>query len=79
MKNRPFQLTDNESVESCVACERVKKEDANIQQCATAKSLLGLYLIIREEEKRTRRDPVGTGGAILQEVFGALKSGHQQG
>lgn len=51
----------------------VKKEDANIQQYVTGKSLDGLYLIIGEEEKKIRRDPVGTGSAILQKVFGALK------
>ena len=51
----------------------VKKEDANIQQYVTGKSLDGLYLIIGEEEKKIRRDPVGTGSAILQKVFGAMK------
>ncbi len=51
----------------------VKKEDANIQQYVTRKSLDGLYLIIAEEEKKIRQDPVGTGSAILQKVFGSLK------
>ena len=51
----------------------VRKEDANIQQYVTGKSLDGLYLIIGEEEKKIRRDPVGTGSAILKKVFGAMK------
>ena len=51
----------------------VKKEDANIQQYVTGKSLDGLYAIIGEEEKKIRQDPLGTGSAILQKVFGALK------
>ena len=51
----------------------VKKEDANIQQYVTGKSLDGLYLIIGEEEKKIRQDPVGTGSDILKKVFGALK------
>ena len=51
----------------------VKKEDANIQQYVTGKSLDGLYLMIGEEEKKIRRDPVGSGSAILQKVFGPLK------
>lgn len=51
----------------------VRKEDANIQQYVTGKSLDGLYLIIGEEEKKIRQDPVGTGSAILQKVFGAMK------
>ncbi len=51
----------------------LKKEDANIQQYVTGKSLDGLYLIIGEEEKKIRQDPVGTGSAILKKVFGAVK------
>ena len=51
----------------------VKKEDANIQQYVTGKTLDGLYLVIGEEERKIRQDPVGSGSAILQKVFGALK------
>jgi hypothetical protein len=51
----------------------VKKEDANIQQYVTGKTLDGLYLMIGEEERKIRKDPIGTGSAILQKVFGALK------
>jgi hypothetical protein len=51
----------------------VKKEDANIEQYVTGKTLDGLYLVIGEEEKKIRQDPVGSGSAILQKVFGALK------
>ena len=50
----------------------VKKEDANIQQYVTGKTLDGLYLMIGEEEKKIRQDPVGTGSALLKKVFGAL-------
>jgi hypothetical protein len=51
----------------------VKKEDANIQQYVTRKSLDGLYYMIGEEEKKIRQDPIGTGSALLKKVFGALK------
>ena len=51
----------------------VRKEDANIQQYVTGKSLDGLYLIIGEEEKKIRQDPIGAGSSILTKVFGALK------
>lgn len=51
----------------------VRPEDANIQQYVTGKALDGLYLMIGEEEKKIRQDPVGTGSAILRRVFGALK------
>ena len=51
----------------------VKKEDANIQQYVTGKSLDGLYLMIAEEEQKIRQDPVGSGSAILKKVFGSMK------
>jgi hypothetical protein len=50
----------------------LRGEDANIQQYVTARALDGLYRIIGEEEKKIRRDPVGTGSAILKKVFGGL-------
>ena len=51
----------------------VKKEDANVQQYVTGKALDGLYLMIGEEERKIRKDPVATGSAILKKVFGSLK------
>ena len=51
----------------------VKKEDANIQQYVTGKALDGLFVMIGEEERKIRKDPVATGNAILKKVFGALK------
>jgi hypothetical protein len=56
-----------------VATGLVKKEDANIQQYVTGKTLDGLYLMIGEEERKIRKDPIGTGSAILQKVFGSLR------
>lgn len=51
----------------------MRREDASIQQYVTGKALDGLYLVIGEEERKIRRDPVGTGSAVLSKVFGALK------
>jgi hypothetical protein len=48
----------------------VKPEDANVQQYVTTKALDGLFLMIGEEEKKIRADPVKTGSAILRKVFG---------
>ncbi len=48
----------------------LKGDDANIQRYVTAKSLDGLYLVIGDEERKIRQDPVGTGSAILRKVFG---------
>jgi len=50
----------------------LKREDASIQQYVTGKALDGLYLVIGEEERKIRRDPVGTGSALLGKVFGSL-------
>jgi hypothetical protein len=49
----------------------VRKEDANIQQYVTGKTLDGLYFMIGEEERKIRRDPIATGSALLQKVFGS--------
>lgn len=51
----------------------IGKDDANLQQYVTGKALDGLYLMIGEEERKIRRDPAGTGSAILKQVFGSLK------
>jgi Protein of unknown function (DUF4197) len=51
----------------------VDKHDANIQQYVTDKALDGLYLMIGEEERKIRKNPVATGSAILKKVFGAIK------
>jgi Protein of unknown function (DUF4197) len=48
----------------------LKGDDANLQRHVTAKSLDGLYYMIGQEEKKIRKDPVGTGSAILKKVFG---------
>ena len=48
----------------------VKEEDANVEAYVTRKALDGLYLVIGEEEKKIRADPIGTGSAILKKVFG---------
>jgi hypothetical protein len=51
----------------------VGRDDANIQSYITGKALDGLYLIIGEEERKIRQDPIGTGSAILKKVFGSLR------
>lgn len=63
----------NEFASKAAGFGLVRKEDANIQQYVTGRTLDGLYRMIGEEEQKIRQDPVGTGSAILQKVFGALK------
>jgi len=51
----------------------VGKDEAKIENYVTGKTLDGLFFMIGEEEKKIRRDPVGTGSAILKKVFGVFK------
>lgn len=64
----------NQIAGKAVSMGLVKGDQAKIEQYVTAKALDGLYFMIGEEEKKIRQDPVGTGSAVLQKVFGALKS-----
>ncbi len=48
------------------------KKDADLDTYVTHKAMDGLFLMIAEEEKAIRRDPIGTGSHLLQQVFGAL-------
>lgn len=49
------------------------KQPQTIEQHVTAKALDGLFLMIGEEERKIRQDPVGTGSALLSKVFGSLR------
>ncbi|WP_280156643.1 DUF4197 domain-containing protein [Piscinibacter sp. XHJ-5] len=51
----------------------IREQDANVQQYVTGKALDGLFVVIAEEERKIRQDPVGTGSAILKRVFGAIR------
>ena len=51
----------------------VKDDQATVEQYVTKKTLDGLYLMIGEEEKAIRKDPVGQSSALLKKVFGALR------
>jgi hypothetical protein len=51
----------------------VKQDDASIETYVTRKALDGLYLMIAEQEKSFRTDPVGATSNIVKKVFGALR------
>ena len=51
----------------------VKQDDASIETYVTRKALDGLYLMIAEQEKSFRTDPVGASSSIVKKVFGALR------
>jgi hypothetical protein len=48
------------------------KKDADLDTYVTHKAMDGLFLMIAEQEKAIRKDPVGTGSRLLQQVFGAV-------
>ena len=50
----------------------VKKDQANLEQYVTQKALDGVYLMMAEEEKAIRKDPVGQTSSLLKKVFGAV-------
>jgi hypothetical protein len=64
----------NQYADRGVALGVVEGEHADLDEYVTQKALDGLYLMMAEEEKKIRNDPVGTGKSILKKVFGALKN-----
>jgi hypothetical protein len=56
-----------------VALGLVSPKDATLQSYVTQKTLDGLYLMMAEEERAIRKDPLGQGSALLKKVFGAVR------
>lgn len=50
----------------------IDKKDADIDSYVTQKAMDGLFLMIAEEEKKLRANPLGAGSDLLKKVFGAL-------
>ena len=51
----------------------VGKDEATVENYVTRKALDGLYLMIAEQEKKFRQNPVGATSDIVRKVFGALR------
>lgn len=51
----------------------IDKKDASLEGYVTQKALDGLFLMIAEEERAIRQNPLGQASSLLQKVFGALK------
>ena len=51
----------------------VPQQQATVESYVTDRALAGLYLMIGEEEKSIRRDPLAYGSKIIGKVFGSLK------
>ena len=52
----------------------IGKEQANMAEYVTNKALDGLFLMIAEEEKAIRSDPLGRSSEYVRKVFGSLKT-----
>ena len=51
----------------------IDAKDADLNNFVTQKALDGLFVMVAEEEKKIRQDPVGTANNIISKVFGAIK------
>ncbi len=56
-----------------VAFAVLKPEDATLQSYVTEKTLDGLFLMMAEEERAIRKDPLGQASSLLKKVFGTLR------
>jgi hypothetical protein len=50
----------------------IEAKDANLDNYVTQKALDGLFLVIAEQERAIRKDPVGSASKMVQKVFGAI-------
>jgi hypothetical protein len=50
----------------------IDQKDADLNKYVTQKALDGLFLMIADEEKKIRKDPVGSASSIISKVFGAI-------
>lgn len=50
----------------------MNQQQSNIEQYVTQKTLDGLFLMMADEEKAIRADPVGQSSKLLAKVFGAI-------
>lgn len=68
------QLADqyNEYAGQAAKLGLLEEKDANLDSYVTQKALDGLFVMIAEQEKSIRQDPVGTGSKLLQTVFGTV-------
>ena len=51
----------------------IRQDQATIEGYVTQKALDGLYLMIAEQEKAFRQNPLGASSDIVKKVFGALR------
>ena len=71
---KKVQLADqyNKFAGKAASSGLIDKKDANLDGYVTQKAMDGLFLMIAEEEKKLRSNPLGAGSDLLKKVFGAL-------
>ena len=69
-----LQLADqyNKFAGKAASAGLIEQKDADIDSYVTQKAMDGLFLMIAEEEKKLRANPVDAGSDLLKKVFGAL-------
>ncbi len=69
-----LQLADqyNKFAGKAASAGLIEQKDADIDGYVTHKAMDGLFLMIAEEERKLRANPVGAGSDLLKKVFGAL-------
>jgi hypothetical protein len=60
----------NAIAERAASLGLMKGDATNVQRYVTGKAVDGLFVMIAQEEKKIRADPVRTGSALLRRVFG---------
>jgi len=63
----------NEYADKGVRFGLLSQQDANLDAYVTQKALDGLFLVIADEERKIRQDPVGSASSLIRKVFGALR------
>jgi hypothetical protein len=51
----------------------ISKEDSNIDLYVTRKALDGLFVVIAEQERMIRKDPMGAATSVAKKVFSSLR------
>lgn len=71
---KKVQLADqyNKFAGKAASSGLIDKKGANLDGYVTQKAMDGLFLMIAEEEKKLRSNPLGAGSDLLKKVFGAL-------
>jgi hypothetical protein len=59
--------------QKAVALGVLKPDDASLEGYVTDRTLDGLFLVMADEERAIRKDPLGQASSLLKKVFGAVQ------